>query len=143
MLYFAFGSNMNLPQMKKRCPGSKLVSTATLEEFRFVYDGESARWGGAVGNVVPSKDHNVTGALFEVNDSDLASLDQYEGFPVRYKRKEMPVTKESGERIMAILYYREGEEEGLPSEAYRKAVMEGARQCGVPESYISKYLDKS
>ncbi len=141
MLYFAFGSNMNLPQMKKRCPGSRLLSAATLENFQFVYDGKSERWGGAVGNVISAPGKRVIGGLFEIKDGDLMSLDQYEGFPIRYKRKELPVKKQDGEVVFAIVYFREGEKPGLPSDSYRVAVVEGARDCGVPEEYIKEFLD--
>ncbi len=141
MKYFAFGSNMNLDQMKKRCPGSTFLTSATLEDFRFVYDGKSDRWGGAVGNIVPSEGESVKGALFEINDGDLLSLDQYEGFPNRYKRRELPVKSTDNMKIMAILYFRDNESVGSPSEAYKETVISGARECGIPEDYIQKYLD--
>lgn len=142
MIYFAFGSNMNMRQMRERCRQSRFISSGVLEKFRFVYDGNSARWKGAVGNIVPSSGETVYGGLFEVTEEDLDSLDHYEGYPTRYQKIELPVLSGNGEIVKALAYFREGEKEGTPSTAYRNTVMEGARDCGIPEDYIEKYLDK-
>lgn len=138
MIYFAFGSNMNLRQMGERCRESRFISSGVLKGFRFVYDGTSERWGGAVGNIIPSDAESVQGALFEVTDSDLAALDRYEGYPERYQKIEVQV--EATGVLIAFAYYREGEIEGMPSESYQATVVEGARNCGLSEDYISKYL---
>lgn len=141
MIYFAFGSNMNLRQMKERCGNSRFISSGFLDGFRFVYDGKSERWGGAVGNIIPSSDSRVYGALFEVTGSDLESLDRYEGYPVRYQKIDLQI-KSGDEELNAFAYYREGEIEGAPSESYQATVVEGARDCGLPEQYIREFLVK-
>ena len=142
MIYFAFGSNMNHRQMKQRCKDSSYISSGVLERFKFVYDGYSTRWKGAVGNIVPSKSDSVFGALFEVTEEDLDALDGYEGYPTRYQKIEVPVvSKERGE-MRAFAYFREGEKEGLPSDDYLSTVLQGARDCGLPDQYVQKYLIK-
>ena len=143
MIYFAFGSNMNLEQMSERCKNSRFISSGALEKFRFVYDGYSTRWHGAVGNIVPSNGHRVLGGLFEVTEEDLGALDCYEGYPTRYQKIELPVTSKDGTEMKAIAYFREGEKEGLPSEDYMNAVMQGAVDCGLPEEYIEEFLRKN
>ncbi len=142
MIYFAFGSNMNHNQMRHRCKDSKYISSGVLERFRFVYDGNSTRWKGAVGNIVPSKGDSVFGALFEVTEEDLDALDEYEGYPTRYQKIEVPVVSKDRGELRAFAYFREGEKEGAPSDEYLSTVLQGARDCGLPDQYVQKYLIK-
>ncbi len=39
--YFAFGSNMDVAQMARRCPGAQAMGRATLTDHRLVFRG---RW---------------------------------------------------------------------------------------------------
>ncbi len=71
MYYFAYGSNMNHKQMKKRYPNSKFIKRAFLEGYEFVYDGYSAILKGAVANIIKSPSDKVWGGLFEINEDDL------------------------------------------------------------------------
>lgn len=133
---------MNFKQMKRRCPGSKFISVGILEGHRFVYDGYSTKRNGAVGNVIKSESEHVMGAVFEISPKDLESLDFHEGVPIHYQRTRMTINMKDGSSSEAEIYYREGEKEGKPSKEYRDIVIEGARECGIPEEYIEKYLDK-
>jgi len=116
--YFAYGSNMNLEQMKCRCPDSKLLGVAILKGYRFVYDGYSSYRKGAVANIVESPDEVVYGALYEISDSDEENLDRYEGYPTYYQKKMVKVVDLQGNEYEAMVYYRETREPGLPSEEY-------------------------
>lgn len=126
--------------MRERCPGSRFVSSGTLPGFRFVYDGHSPRRGGAVGNVVPSQGENVEGAVYEITKSDESSLDAYESYPVLYQKKSVRITLPENDGITCMIYFREGEMEGAPTEDYRNIVVNGARDCGIGEDYINTYL---
>ena len=37
--YIAYGSNLNLPQMRGRCPGATIVGTAVIENYRLLFKG--------------------------------------------------------------------------------------------------------
>lgn len=50
--YFAYGSNMDINQMKDRCPDAEFMNVAYLKGYRFVYDGYSKKRRGAVANIV-------------------------------------------------------------------------------------------
>ena len=48
--YFAYGSNMNLEQMKYRCPAAEVVENVRLENYRLAFRGRApppGRWGAA------------------------------------------------------------------------------------------------
>ena len=37
--YIAYGSNLNLPQMRGRCPGATVVGTAIIKDSRLLFRG--------------------------------------------------------------------------------------------------------
>ena len=42
--YFAYGSNLDLLQMKKRCPLSKLISKGKLPDYRLTFNRYAEGW---------------------------------------------------------------------------------------------------
>ena len=51
--YFAYGSNMNLEQMKYRCPAAEVVENVRLENYRLAFRGRAP--GNGVATVLPEK----------------------------------------------------------------------------------------
>ncbi len=140
MLYFAYASNMNHAQMKERCPGGRFLKPAVLSGYRFVYDGYSVARQGATANIVNSGVDRVLGALFEITEKDRLELDAYEGYPKAYDRKDVEVRDGEGKAYKAMAYFRTGRALGKPHPDYEKVVLEGAKDCGLPEDYVDKYL---
>lgn len=96
MYYFAYGSNMDVAQMKVRCKDSILVDTALLCNYEIV-ERQYADIQYKRGSVVP-------GALWLISMRDLESLDRYEGYPKLYTRKNVKVITPSGKVCKAIVY---------------------------------------
>jgi len=140
MYYFAYGSNMNREQMKKRCPTGRFLKRARLLGYKFVYDGHSSMRNGAVANIIKSENGTVWGVIFEIDDECIKNLDRYEGFPRSYQRRCVGVDDEGGNTYQAVVYLRKPQEIGKPSDEYRDILLEGARDCGLPESYIKDFL---
>lgn len=70
-LYLAYGSNINLEQMKYRCPHSKIVDTAMLQDYELEFRN--------VATIVPKKGAQVPVLMWEIDQRDELSLDRYEG----------------------------------------------------------------
>lgn len=51
--YFAYGSNMNLAQMKQRCSSPKVLGIVRLPGYKVEFFGYSSIWDGAQETVVP------------------------------------------------------------------------------------------
>ena len=77
--YFAYGSNMNLEQMKYRCPAAEVVENVRLEDYRLAFRGKAP--GNGVATVLPEKGSCVEGVLWKITEACEKSLDFYEGFP--------------------------------------------------------------
>lgn len=135
LFYFAYGSNLNHVQMQKRCPQGRFIARARLDGFKFTYDGYSKKRKGAVANIIKDEHSAVWGGLYKISEKDLSRLDLCEGYPRAYKRRPVFVEDEEGKTYHAIIYYRTGKKEGSPSQEYRKTVLKGAKDCGLPEDY--------
>ncbi|KAI5464132.1 hypothetical protein BGZ63DRAFT_145458 [Mariannaea sp. PMI_226] len=71
--YFAYGSNLHLQQMKKRCPGSKFIGCARLHHYRWQINERG------YANVVQAEGRWVDGLVYEIDKNDEARLDINEG----------------------------------------------------------------
>ena len=119
-IYFAYGSNLNLTQMKVRCPDSKLIKICTLEDYKLVFRG--------VADVEYSKGDKVWGALFRVGYKDIVNLDAYEGYPNLYTKEYMPTKYGDG-----FFYIMNNQQDVKPpSEYYYDTIKKGYKQCKLP-----------
>ena len=81
MFYFAYGSNLNHFQMKRRCKDSKYLKKINLKNFRLTF---RSKYRAA--DIEPKKNSIVPGGLFEISKSDEKKLDIYEDYPILYKK---------------------------------------------------------
>ncbi|KAL4722343.1 hypothetical protein ACLX1H_010694 [Fusarium chlamydosporum] len=96
--YFAYGSNLHLQQMKKRCPGSKFIGSAKLVDYRWQINERG------YANVIEAQGHWVEGLVYEINARDEARLDINEGVSKdAYRKQYMTVMLRRAE---AALYRR-------------------------------------
>jgi gamma-glutamylcyclotransferase (GGCT)/AIG2-like uncharacterized protein YtfP len=126
--------------MNCRCPDNKFTKRVYLDNYKFVYDGHSKNWEGAVANILKSADNSVWGGLYEISKSDLENLDRYEGFPNSYNKEELKVKDDQGNIYKAITYFRTGEKIGIPSDKYKKIIIDGAKDCNLSDNYVKKNL---
>jgi gamma-glutamylcyclotransferase (GGCT)/AIG2-like uncharacterized protein YtfP len=86
-LYFAYGSNLHLKQMARRCPNSKYVGRATLAKYRWQINERG------YANVIGAPGYNVQGLVYELDGEDEARLDKNEGVSKgSYSKTYAPVT---------------------------------------------------
>ena len=69
MLYFAYGSNLNHFQMKKRCKDSKFIKKIKLKDFQLTF---RSKYKAA--DIDRRKNSTVSGGLFEISKSDEKKL---------------------------------------------------------------------
>lgn len=123
MYYFAYASNLNRDQMKERCPDSKPLFTATLPNYKLVFEGWSRQWRGGYANIRLFRGEKVRGAVYEVTEQCLQRLDKFES---PYKRFKVTVYDEDREAIEAIAYIRTQQTESTkPSQEYLATIQQG------------------
>jgi gamma-glutamylcyclotransferase len=140
VLIFAFGSNMNLAQMKKRCPNSDLASfMAEARGWKLCFPRYSGNREGGVGSIERQEGSSVWGVVFSVNEYDLPRLDNHEGVPKgRYSRGTLKVHKQNGEAVETEAYFavRQREQDFTPHRKYIDLYVQGAKHFGLPAHYI-------
>lgn len=126
-LYIAYGSNLNLGQMERRCPTAMVVGTATLQNYELLFRGSST---SAVATVEPKEGARVPVLLWDIQPGDEKNLDRYEGYPRLYGKEKMTLTL-GDQEVEAMAYIMTpGHEPGLPSAQYHGVIAEGYQSAG-------------
>ncbi|MGH7855400.1 MAG: gamma-glutamylcyclotransferase family protein [Candidatus Binatia bacterium] len=137
MHYFAYGSNMNWPQMQRRCPSSRFVCVGRLTNYNFGITRHSRLRGCGTANVFPAPGKEVWGIVYDINDADLLILDTFED---GYRRETLSVYPlENDEATLDALVYVAAIEENVPrpNAEYRRLIIEGAKYWKLPASYLA------
>ena len=72
MLYFAYGSNLHIEQMSRRCPAAVKVGVLVLPNTRLVFRG--------VADVISEDGVECPGGIWRITPECERALDRYEGF---------------------------------------------------------------
>ena len=140
--YFAYGSNLWIEQMIERTggigQGEHRPKSAHLANHRLVFQHLEDN-GPAFANIL-CPGNGVLGVVYHCRPTTLEKLDYYE---CGYTRQSITVTDQQGEMINAIAYVitpRQGVRPGQHSTEYLQRILTGAKQHGLPESYIDTII---
>ena len=132
MLYFAYGSNLNHFQMKRRCKDSVFIKKFELKGYKLNF---RSKYRAA--DIEKKRNSIVPGGLFEISKSDEKKLDLYEDFPNLYTKIYF---KYYNKKVMTyIMNYKT--EFRYPTERYLNIVKQGYKDCGLHKSYLIKALN--
>jgi gamma-glutamylcyclotransferase (GGCT)/AIG2-like uncharacterized protein YtfP len=136
VLYFAYGANLDLRRFRRRCPGAVVFGRALLRNHQLAFTRYDRHEKGGVADIVAEAGAQVWGALYEVNESCLRALDDYEGAPRSYRRETVRVADDKSVEHEAIAYVANKTGEFAPSRDYLSQITRGARAHGLPEEYV-------
>jgi hypothetical protein len=132
MLHFAYGSNMSVPLMRRRCPDARLEGRAVLPGHRFVI----MRNGYA--SIVAAPGGCVHGLLWRLTPRAIAALNAYENIDGGlYRVVTLLVAAPRGRRA-ARVYVGCGRFGGRPRPGYLDIVTRAARDAGFPPHYVRR-----
>lgn len=144
MIYFAYGSNLDIVDLRRSCPRAVAIGAARLDGYRLCFPRGSLTRHCAVAGIRAADAETVWGALYRINAVDEAALDAREGFvhtraraQNRYNRGLVEVISAQGRAIDAITYFATPQPDpGRPSPAYLEHMIRGAKAHGLPVGYI-------
>ena len=131
--YLAYGSNLNVRQMKTRCPKATILGTAKLKGWELLFKGSKT---GSYLTIEENENGSVPVVIWEVTPSDEKALDRYEGYPAFYYKKDIKLQYKgirTGKRrtINAFAYImHEDRPLGIPSQYYVETCLTGYRTFG-------------
>ena len=150
MLYFAYGSNMDRAQMQERCRSARFVCTAKLEGHRLVFPRKSRhrKRKCGVASVERSDGSDVWGVVYQIDELDIATLDEREGYDVNlpadqnsYLRKKTRVLRDGYEEQAIAVWTYEANPKPTPpppSAEYKGLIVEAAKFWRLPPDYIAE-----
>ena len=129
MLYFAYGSNLNHFQMKRRCKDSIFLKKINLKDFRLTFRNMYA-------DIEPKKNSIVQGALFKISKIDEKKLDVYEDYPIVYKKYYFTYY---GKKIMTYTMVKKTLFT-YPTKRYLDIIKKGYKDCNLDNHILKKAL---
>lgn len=139
--YIAYGSNLNMLQMKRRCPDAKVYGVGIIKDYRLLFKGSKT---GSFLTIEKAKGFNVPVAIWQVSERDERSLDVYEGYPSFYYKKEMELdcreveTGQIKKQECFVYIMHEDRKIGIPSEVYLRVCLEGYQLFGFNPKKLKK-----
>ena len=138
-IYLAYGSNLNLDQMAKRCPTAVPIGTAKLQGYDLKFRGHKSN---GVATVEPG-DGVVPALLWTIKPKDEAALDIYEGWPHLY-RKEPVAVEIDGKATDAMAYImNDGYDLCRPSDHYFNTILQGYATFGFDPEILNNAREMS
>lgn len=141
--YIAYGSNLNIPQMRMRCPSARIIGTGEVPDYKLMFKGSQT---GAYLTIEPCEGDSVPVAAWEVTAEDELALDRYEGIPRFYYKAEMTLPIKgirSGKvrtRTVFVYIMHEDRPFGIPSRFYVNTCREGYCAFGFDENILAEAL---
>ncbi len=130
-LYFAYGANMDVEDMARRCPRSRPLGVARLMRHRLAIMRE--------GWLTATRDARgrVHGVLWNLALDDVSALDRFEQLgDGLYVKTTQPVIAGSGPK-RALVYFGANAGPGRADGDYIRAVIASARHWRQPEEAIA------
>lgn len=135
--YAAYGSNLDLRQMKRRCPTARRLAVGFVEDWTMDFchmDGQ------AYATIRPARQERIPVLLWEIDEEAEKALDIYEAYPQLYYKTKMPVQLADGACVSAMIYIMNpGSRPGIPSSRYLKSIYQGYVDNGLDPELLARY----
>ena len=124
--YIAYGSNLNIRQMRMRCPSARIIGTSEIPDYELLFKGSK------------------TGSYLTIEPKD-----RYEGYPSFYYKTEMTLPIKgirSGKvrnRKCFVYIMHEDRPLGIPSGYYVATCLEGYDSFEFDERYLYDAIENS
>ena len=133
--YMAYGSNLSVEQMARRCPDAKIVGKAVIPDWKLVFKYHA--------DIVPCEGAQVQVLIWEISSEDEKSLDLYEGYPHYYTKRMMNVAMtdlngEHPQEVEAMVYVMTDAhfKLAMPSKGYYDVLAKGYREFGFDDRFL-------
>ena len=144
--YIAYGSNLNIRQMRMRCPSARIIGTSEIPDYELLFKGSKT---GYYLSLVPQVGWSVAVGAWVVPAAAAAALDRYEGYPSFYYKTEMTLPIKgirSGKvrnRKCFVYIMHEDRPIGIPSGYYVATCLEGYDSFEFDERYLYDAIENS
>ena len=144
--YIAYGSNLNVRQMRMRCPSARIIGTSKLNDYELLFKGSKT---GSYLTVEKKPGSSVPVGVWEVSLVDEFRLDRYEGFPNFYYKKEIRIpvadirTGKTKLHDAFVYIMHEDRKLGTPTSFYMRTCLEGYKDFNFDPDFLLAAYDRS
>lgn len=144
--YIAYGSNLYVEQMERRCPGACIAGTAMLEGWQLLYRGSKT---GSYLTIERAEGKRIPVVIWSVTRRDEQALDRYEGYPTFYYKEKLNITFRdywSGRTVKApafVYIMHEDRPYGVPTHWYEDVCKVGYKYFDFDESFLDEAKKES
>lgn len=130
VLYFAYGTKLNLKEMEKEFPNAKPVSKAILHSYSLTFRNDTWGYSTGLATMVPFFGRGkgkVLGAVYAVPIDELEALDNSEKCPSMYDRKIVTVQLPNRDDLVYAVTYimQDSFIDVAPDYRYEKVIRKG------------------
>lgn len=131
VLYFAYGSNLNIADMRMRCPAAQPLRSLTIAGARLVFR--------RFADCVPEPGAACHGGLWRITPPCEAALDVYEELASGLYRKQVVVlTAPLDGELEVLMYVMNAVDIAPPSPGYLEVLRHGYRDFGLPVAALDE-----
>lgn len=132
-LYLAYGSNLDLGQMRHRCPGAEPVRAIMVPNRRLIFR--------RFADIIEEPGAQVPCAIYRITPEDEAALDRFEGVSVgSYTKATIRLRTPSLGVIQPLVYLNNRDGEDPPSRRYVETIRRGYRDWRLPMDLLDKVV---
>ena len=144
-LYVAYGSNLNMEQMRDRCPTAEFIGTGAIENYELQFKGSLHN---AHATIAPKEGSSALVGVWRIQKRDEYHLDMYEGYNPKgycyYNKEQIPVKMDDGSTLTGMVYIMDPRMDfGNPSKSYYDIVRQGYADCGLDTAVLDQAVSDS
>jgi gamma-glutamylcyclotransferase (GGCT)/AIG2-like uncharacterized protein YtfP len=154
--YFAYGSNMNQEDFKRRCASKSHINLTakkpipcTLNNYLLTFNYYSTTRNGGAANIEKAGGGRVEGVLYDISEKDLHAIDAKEGYygPNNqrnfYDRIEVSVMPAGSTKPVTAVTYIANQKMVKtsfqpPTKDYLQVIIKGAKDRNLPTTWLRK-----
>lgn len=142
LLYFAYNARIAPDQMREAAPTAEFQFIAHLPEWGLEFPIANELWGGTLPTVKPESGSTVWGAVYEIPDVDLDTLNSIEAAEQRAAHTVEAMDR-NGKRHQVVVYLADdarsvnGNGSVGPSPEYLRLMVAGSRHWSLPFGWIA------
>lgn len=135
--YVAYGSNLNISQMSRRCPTATILGKGILKNWTLTF---RTMRGPAFATIEKHNRSIVPVVVWEIDSNSESALDRYEGYPHFYYKEYVTVDMECGKEICGMAYIMNSHAVlGTPTYTYIRTIQKGYLDNNFNMDFLNKY----
>lgn len=144
-VYVAYGSNLNMEQMRRPLPYGGIIGTGAIENYELQFKGSLHN---AHATIAPKEGSSALVGVWRIQKRDESHLDMYEGYNPKsycyYNKEQIPVKMDDGSTLTGMVYIMDSRMDfGNPSKNYYDIVRQGYEDCGLDTNVLDHAVNDS